>query len=449
MGTKRIKQLFSTFAILVSHPCLLVTALSPHNIRVLWHLLTHGGWSTIQDELSVYEQESPASPKIPLRHDTLPRQTSGVMLVIDRSLPRFDRDAGSRACWQYIQLSLSMGLRVIVWGHDFLRPEPYASMLEEMGAEVISGRKFTCGGWKKWIKANANAIDYVVIHRPNIAVRYIDYLKRNTHARIFYFGHDLRWLRNARRYKLEKDRFFLSESIYWKKIETRLVQQVDASYYFSTVESEEMNRLCPFSTIRVVPLFMVEEEPARVVPPYNEREGLLFVGGFSHAPNVDGVLWFVDEILPELRRQLGPITLTVVGKNPPEKLIGMTGVELVGAVSEAELMRLYDHARVVVAPLRYGAGIKGKVVEAICRKLPTVTTPIGAEGLPAAASVLQIAENPEQFCKLVSKLYSDPTLWSQKSIGMSNYMVEHFSSSFARSMLENELKPHQPVNDHV
>ncbi|MES2536572.1 MAG: glycosyltransferase family 4 protein [Pseudomonadota bacterium] len=434
---KRIRQAFAVIGHLLSRPCLAFEALSPHGLKMIWHKLRHGGWAPIQEELAPYLSEAPA----PARRKLVPAQSAraGTILVIDRSLPRFDRDAGSRAAWQYIELLLDMGFRVMVRAHDALRREPYASMLEDMGVEVLADRRHACGGWKKWLKANAGDIDAIIMHRPNIAMRYLDEARRLTSAKMLYFGHDLRWLRNARRYEIEKDRFYLSEAAYWKKVEMRLAADMDAVYYFSEEEAMEIRRLNPQAQTRVVPLFLVRPETLAEVPAFDQREGLLFVGGFAHAPNVDGILWFVGQILPLLREALPELSITVVGGNPPAQLQNVPGVVMAGSVSDAELARLYQRSRIALAPLRYGAGIKGKVVEAINHRIPTVTTSIGAEGLPLAASVLDIADAPREFADAVSALYTNAGLWSRRSADLGCYLADHFSPASARRVLEKDL----------
>jgi glycosyltransferase involved in cell wall biosynthesis len=417
--------------------CVALRGLSFYHLRVLWHGLRHGGWRSLQDEIfppdAVMESVAFGPPGVQAGEATRKR-----ILVIDRSLPRFDRDAGSRSTWQYIRLLREMGFQVTVWGHDFLRREPYASLLEAMGVEVVSGGALACGRWRDWVRARAAVLDYVLIHRPNVAMVYMDFLRKITTARILYFGVDLRWLRNQRRYEVEHDPFYLAEASHWQTIENSLVAMAHATYFYSCTESDMVAQQVPGAQVRTVPLFVFQGKTGDGLA-FADRTGLMFVGGFAHQPNVDGILWFINEIYPTVQEQLGGVVLRVVGANPPETLRGRPGVVLTGALSDAELQKVYDRTRVVVAPLRYGAGIKGKVVEAVFQRVPLVTTSIGAEGMPEPQGVLEIHDLPDDFSAAVVRLYRDVDTWSFQSAKMEAYVATHFSAATARKVLEADI----------
>lgn len=416
--------------------CVILRDLNFYHVRMLWHSLRREGWRSIKDE--IFPSDAVMTMGLEDQPNTLSEGAQKTVLIIDRSLPRFDRDAGSRATWQYIRLLREMGFKVTVWGHDFLRREPYATMLEDMGVEVVAGTALACGRWRRWIRARAATLDYVIIHRPNVAVAYMNFLRKATDARIIYFGVDLRWLRNQRRYDVEGDPFYRAEARYWQTIENRLVGMADVSYFYSRAESEIVARQVPGARVRTVPLFIFQGKVDKGLA-YMDRAGLMFVGGFAHQPNVDGILWFVNEIYPEVRKQLGDVTLWVVGTNPPEALRGRPGLELTGAVSDAELQLLYDRSRVVVAPLRYGAGIKGKVVEALFQHVPLVTTTIGAEGMPEPEGVLEVCDLPHDFANAVIRIYSDRSLWLTLCASMEANAANHFSVATARRVLGEDF----------
>ena len=147
--------------------------------------------------------------------------------------------------------------------------------------------------------------------------------------------------------------------------------------------------------------------------PFENRKDLLFVGGFNHPPNKDGVLWFVRDILPSLVEQVPDIKLHIVGSNTPNEIRKLAGEHVIvdGFVSDEELAGLYRSCRVVVAPLRYGAGVKGKIIEALYNRSAVVTTSIGAEGIPSENNPFAIADTPEDFSKAVLAAYTDRSVW--------------------------------------
>lgn len=147
-------------------------------------------------------------------------------------------------------------------------------------------------------------------------------------------------------------------------------------------------------------------------PPDEEptEPSLVFVGAYSHHPNVDAMVWFVEDIFPLIRRQVPGASLTIVGSAPPPRITDLgsrPGVTVTGAVPE--VAPYIQAARVAVVPLRVGSGIKGKIIEAMAFGRPVVTTSVGAEGMgltPGANVVL--ADEPEAFSSAVVDLLADP-----------------------------------------
>jgi glycosyltransferase involved in cell wall biosynthesis len=418
--------------------CVLLRDLDARHLRLLWHGLRQGGWASIQKEVFPTDAVLASGVSLSNKAGGAAHGRRKHVLVIDRSLPRFDRDAGSRAAWQYIQLLRDMGFRVTVWGHDCLRREPYASLLEDMGVQVLSGWTIACGNWRRWVRKHADDLHYVLLYRPNVAMVYLDFLRTNTVAQLLYFGVDLRWLRNDRRYKVEGHALFQAEACYWLSVENALIAQADFAYFYSQVEVDMASQQVPQARARMVPLFLYKELLSPI-PSLSERTGLLFIGGFAHKPNVDGILWFAEQIWPLVRQHLSDVTLRIVGEHPPAQLVGRVGVELLGAVSDEELARCYRSTRMVVAPLRYGAGIKGKVVEALFHHVPLVTTPTGAEGMPAPERVMDVCERPADFARCIHALYVDDALWNLRASGIQAYVAEYFSPESAQRILEEVL----------
>lgn len=150
---------------------------------------------------------------------------------------------------------------------------------------------------------------------------------------------------------------------------------------------------------------------------FAKREGLLFVGGFAHPPNADAVLWFAREIFPAIRKELPDVKFYVVGSKVTDEIQALeqpdNGIVIKGFVSDEELERLYASCRVVVVPLRYGAGVKGKVLEALYNGAPVITTSIGAEGIPFVDQALKIEDTAEGFACQTTGLYQNPELCRQ------------------------------------
>lgn len=339
------------------------------------------------------------------------------VLVIDHYVPQFDRDAGSRSMYDIICTLLDNGWSVTFWPDNLWRDPHYTPELQRMGVEVIYGTRFR-DGFEEFMRSRDGLYDAVLISRPHIANNYVDILRRVTKAQIVYYGHDVHFLRMAAQAKVEGKRHDAPEVVAMKSLELRICNGSDVVLYPSEEEAAVMRGLVkPGTRTKAIPLYRYSDEEidrsGQRVQARSRRPGptrLLFVGGFGHQPNVDGIIWFCEQIAPVLREAGMAFELDIVGSKVSEMILSLAcdDVRVVGFVSDDTLLSLYDEADVVIAPLRYGAGVKGKVVEALARGLPVVTTDVGAQGIDTAGKVLYIANEAEDFAAQV-RAAADPS----------------------------------------
>jgi glycosyltransferase involved in cell wall biosynthesis len=145
-------------------------------------------------------------------------------------------------------------------------------------------------------------------------------------------------------------------------------------------------------------------------------ESLLYVGTLSWEANIDGLLWFFREVWPEVKAGHPSLRFLIAGGNPDARIVQaaqtLDGVELLGFVDDLE--PLFNRARLFMAPLLFGSGIKVKVLNAMCRGLPTITTPVGAEGLAVENMThLSISEDAPQMVDAIKQLLSDNSTWDR------------------------------------
>jgi glycosyltransferase involved in cell wall biosynthesis len=171
------------------------------------------------------------------------------------------------------------------------------------------------------------------------------------------------------------------------------------------------------------------------------RKGIMFVGGFTHRPNVDAVNWFVEYIWPRVRQENPQAQFIIVGSNPPLEIqmIQAGGVILKGYISDEELESLYNTAKVVVVPLRFGAGVKGKTIEAMKYGVPIVSTSTGIEGLPGNIDFLHAFNDAEAFAKEIIDLLQNDNKWEKLSRMSIDYVREEFSEEKAMEILTKSL----------
>ncbi len=329
------------------------------------------------------------------------------IVVIDHYVPHFDKDAGSRNTFQLLRLFVQLGYNVKFIGDNFYKHEPYTTVLQQMGIEVLYGEYYR-DNLSSWIEQNNKYIDFFYINRPHISIKYIDFIREKTNAKIVYFGHDLHFIRERHQYEIEKDPVLLASAEEWKKTETRLIRQSDTILTLSCDEKEIIEKEIGHSNVHTMPAFSYSRfnEPAA---DFDQRKDLLFVGGFGHKPNLDAVLWFTQQVFPTVRQELKDIRLVIVGSNAPEEVtrLASPSIEVRGYVSDEDLANLYRNVKMVVIPLRYGAGVKGKTVEAMYYGVPFVTTRFGIEGLQNINQVATGKDTAEQFVAEILELYNN------------------------------------------
>jgi glycosyltransferase involved in cell wall biosynthesis len=174
------------------------------------------------------------------------------------------------------------------------------------------------------------------------------------------------------------------------------------------------------------------------------RSNLLFVGGFNHLPNEDAVLWFYENAFPEILKEIPEIKWFIVGANPTEKILSIKNDHIIitGYVSEEELEKYYQTCRLCIAPLRFGAGVKGKIVEAAYQCIPMITTPIGAEGLSLDENAFMVCEADVTFADKTISLYRDFSKLKEFSANCLKFINNNFSIDAALQVVGNDITNH-------
>lgn len=357
------------------------------------------------------------------------------ILVIDHYIPQYDKDAGSRTVFQYLKLFCDMDFQVKFIGDNFYKHEPYTSELEQMGIEILYGTYYH-NHWKDWLIDNSKFIDYVFLNRPHISIKYIDEIKKYTNAKVYYYGMDLHYLREMREYEVTQNKELLPSIKYWKSIEYKLMERADISYTLSTVEIEEIKKENPNICCKLMPIYILDEKQA--IPFDNNRRDIMFVGGFTHIPNIDAVTWFVEEIFPLVLRNFPEMRFYIIGSNPTEQILKLQSDSIIvtGYISDEELINYYKQCRLAVAPLRFGAGVKGKIIEAMYNQIPVLTTSVGGEGLPEIEKAIFIEDGADRFANRLIEIYSNQKSLEEKSNEGLQYVMNYYS----RTAVINSLK---------
>ena len=357
-----------------------------------------------------------------------------VVLVVDHYVPQPDRDAGSRTMVQFMQRLIELGCTVKFWPDNLWFDPVYTPQLQAMGVEVYHGSRWASGFSRMMAEQGAH-IDAVLLSRPHIAPAYLDDIRRHSAARVVYYGHDLHFRRLLQEYELSGEAQTLQAARDAEAMEKKIWQASDVVLYPSADEVQALREILPATDARAVPAYSFADFEHAATP--DKREGVLFVAGFAHPPNVDAAIWLHRDVMPLVHARRPDVRLYLVGSNPTDavKSLADDRTEVTGYVSDARLLECYRSARVAVVPLRFGAGIKSKVVEALQQGLPLVTTPVGAQGLEGIEAVARVESDPAALAEAILALLTDDEQWRRQSRAGAGFVASRFSASAMREAL--------------
>jgi glycosyltransferase involved in cell wall biosynthesis len=344
----------------------------------------------------------------------------GEVLVVAPHLPLFDRQSGGLRLKTLIGMIAELGWTVTFctsspadWGPEFLA-NPQGRTIYEDALRAAGVTRFIYGidGIRAFLIEAGGRMRYAFLSFPAVAGNVTPLIRSHCPwARVIFDTVDLHFLRMQREAALRRDALLAHEAERMRQLELACMRSADVTVAVSEEERRLLLDLVPEAVVETLP--NVFQVPAGPPPGVAGRAGLLFVGGFWHVPNGDAVLWFVEHVWPRLRAQAPGLVFRIAGADPtPEvrALARLPGIEVLGYVPD--LTPHFDAARVFVAPLRFGAGMKGKVGQSLINGLPVVATAIGAEGMGLVdGEHLLVAEAAESFAHSVLSLLRDDGLW--------------------------------------
>lgn len=289
------------------------------------------------------------------------------------------------------------------------------SMLKELGYNiyvyyffddsnaVISKDEFTIlngTNVKKVVKHTK--FDYMIFSRPEnmIVAKVLHLYKKDDN--VIYVGHDLHFKRLIDEYNVTKNKYSLKMSKVMKRMETTCIMEADVNYYPSLVEVDYVNNNIKKESSKHLTIYtyksLFESQAGK------KKKDLLFVGS-GHMPNRDAITWFIENVMPLVNDE---ISLNVVGSIC--KVIDVkpnNRVNLLGFVSDEELTNLYSNSKIVIIPLRYGAGVKGKLIEALYYNSTVVTNDVGIEGTTLTQNDICLVQgfDPKDWANTINELY--------------------------------------------
>ena len=361
----------------------------------------------------------------------------GVALVIDHHWPRPDRDAGSVKLVLMVESLHALGFETILAASEEHAGEHSArDALEKAGLRCL--RPEDAASVPAYLESKGWSIDLCVLYRVFCGGAFLEQVQEHcTKARVVFDSSDLNFLREERRAEATRDEALRALLRQIRMREEHVIRCCDATIVVSDFEADLLAQTLPESLVVRLPLACPIHPP---VATFEQRSGIGFIGGFEHAPNGDAVRYFLADIWPLLRQALPECGLTIVGADPPTGLLdGVEGpVRVLGHVPDVGPW--FESLRLTVAPLRYGAGTKGKVAYSLAAGVPCVATPVAAEGMALANAGVLVADSPAAFAEAIRTAYADPDLWRDLSRSALAYAERMLSQERWRAQLDAMLR---------
>lgn len=362
------------------------------------------------------------------------RRSRGMFLICEPDVPAPDRDAGSRRLLTIIDQLQDMQFAVYFAPANLRELQPYARRLEQRGVTILT----TTEQQHRFISEAGPQLAAAMLCRPHVAHRYLDDIYRYCPDTVLIYDTvDLHALRLKRQAIVEGSRTLSRFADYEWVLERAAIEATDFTLVVSDPEQQLLASLMPDADVRTV---SIVHQTAVPNPTIDGRAGIILVGNYTHVPNVDAAEWFATQVFPLVRQAVPDAVFKLVGANVSEAIANLQapGIEVVGW--EPDIASVYRKARVVVAPLRFGAGVKGKVAEAIEHGVPLVGTTVGVEGIDLEIGRdVVVRDDADGFAAAVVTLLTDDEAWRRMAGRAQPALDQQFSSKTARRQLESML----------
>ena len=365
------------------------------------------------------------------------------VLVLDATTPTPDQDAGSVTAIKVMQVFQKLGFKVVYAPvHNYLYQPVYTDALMKMGVECLYAPYNV--DLSTHLKEYGALYDVVHVFRHEVLNEVVDTIRTYCpNAKLMFNNMDLHYLRAQRQAEAEGNDALLETIDHLRDEELKTMARSDLVFVPSIVEKNILDASNIGVPIDVMPYMIDIDAPTA---PYSNAGDIVFLGGFGHRPNVDAVLWFTKEIFPLICSQHPKAHFVIVGAKPPPEVLELQSkaIDVLGRVED--LRPVFSNASVFVAPLRYGAGVKGKIYTALSFGIPVVSTPVGEEGigLLPGHNVL-IAETADAFADAVLKILKDKSLAERLHAAGPSFVEAKATLSAGIEVLRRHLEHHRPT----
>jgi GT2 family glycosyltransferase/glycosyltransferase involved in cell wall biosynthesis len=334
------------------------------------------------------------------------------ILVIDHHLPMPDKDAGSVRMFHILNILHQLGHRVTFIPDNLADIQPYGDELQKRGIEIIYHPYFK--KVREYLISHGSEFDAVILSRCDFARKHIaDTRLYAPQSRIIFDTVDLHFVRTDREAQITSDPETREKARQKEELEYDLIDQADETWVVSSVEQKLLREARPDKSVEIVST--IAEIPGSRNP-FALRRDWLFIGGFQHTPNIDAVLFFLQKIYPLVSEHLRDAKFYIIGDKAPPEIVALATERIIVAGLQRDVRPFFDSVKLSVAPLRFGAGIKGKINQSMGFGVPVVATSLAVEGMPLTnRKDILVADEPEDFARALIELYESEELWNQLS----------------------------------
>ena len=346
-----------------------------------------------------------------------------IVFVIDSLIPEFDKDSGSRRLFELIKLMMKNNYIVVLMADrkEYKYNSEYIQRYRDTGVLVyepyITQQKKLVNKID-FIKFIANKVDFFWLHRPIIFNKYHQFIKKLSPKATYVFDMvDFHYLRLIREWEINKKQKTLQTANRYLEMELNNCEHADR---IALISNSDKLALTPYdidlSKAEILSNVHQHIKKDRSFMPFEKRNDLLFIGGFKHAPNEDAVLYLRNKIMPKIWEVHPNMVMNIIGSYPTDKVLQLDSkfFKIHGFVDD--VTPYFKSAKAFVAPLRYGAGIKGKIGQSLEFSLPVITTDVGAEGFDFSPyNSIMIANDSETFIKNLLEVISNKTVFDNLS----------------------------------
>lgn len=347
------------------------------------------------------------------------RRRGRLIIVFFHQVPRPDSDAGSARMFAILQTLSRFNRVVLVNIHKNKDDDIYEKQLGGIGVEIV---------WAVNLEQrfSGEKCDAAILCHPHVTDFMLSKVQKMfPEAKVIYDTVDIHFVRLEREFKLTGDKQFAEKAAQNKQIETRLAHAANQVWCVTEDDKRFLQEVAPEAKIEIIPTIHALHNRGKS---FTERRNLMFIGSFDHRPNSDAITYFLDEIFPLVLEKLPDVQFHIVGSNPPPELFAKNSASVRVEGFVRDVAPLFESCRVFVAPLRFGAGMKGKIGQALAFGLPTVTTQIGAEGMNLTdGKEVLIANDAANFAAEVVRVYQSAQLWQQLSDNGYHFIERNFS----------------------